>query len=368
MEQLLVEATLPIIVTNYDVWRAQLEFTLAQYDVVIVADEIAEAKKLATELNKMAAAIGDRRKEVVASIGGPLREFETQVKELEAMCKDGRKKILDQIAAFEATTLDQLETELNKLLIEGYNKHNVSGEFRNGQTADLIKISNMTAGGKVAKAARDAVAARVGECLNRQTRCALRLSELENRSHRAGLHSPLTREHVAGFLFVDDEAIYQSNLIALIDRELERQAEIMAAAKKIQEMAAFVPERTIEVYTGTPPDLGAPGLSEGFGDGPSPELRQVVEALATPPGMMESFGYGPETGHEPPPCFVPKTPDVIIADGQHWVTVMIELRVRTPINAPMAAIEASTRKRLVTAGVEKSIHSIVATVPHLLNN
>lgn len=345
MEQLLVEATLPIINTNYTTWRKQLEFELAQYDVVLVLDDVPAAKKLATELNKMTKAIADRRKEVVAAVGGPLKEFESEVKILEAMCQEGRKKILYQIEAFEAVTLKRIEEMLRVELQNTYNKYRVDLEYQTAEIDDLVKLGAITTTGKsLTSGAKASVAARVGECMNAQQRTALRLSELENRSHRAGLHSPLTREHVAGILFLDDEAIYQSNLMKLIDRELERQGEIIAAAKKIQEMKEY--RDTAPLVQGEmSPQVPAPIPDKII------DMKLDQAEGRVPPELVETLGT---TNMED---LLPPAGPVLAG----WKRVTIILDVQPPVGTPNEKILAALSEKLAKVGIKDSVRSINVT-------
>ena len=188
MDALTVDSVPAVIDTNYEAVRAQLETEIAKYDIVVTVDTVKDAKAMATQLNKLKGEIATRRKEEVAKASEPVRAFEAKVKSLEAMCEDGRQKILSQVAAFEEVTLKVAAEELAKYLAESYAKQGVTDEFQTAKVDDLVKLGALTATGNLTKGAREAVAARVGECQIQQQRTALRLSQLENESHRAGLH------------------------------------------------------------------------------------------------------------------------------------------------------------------------------------
>jgi hypothetical protein len=69
-----------------------------------------------------------------------------------------------------------------------------------------------------------------------ENRTKMRLLELENQSYKAGLKAPLTRDHVATFLFATDEE-YQQRLDAMLQSEVRRQeqAEAHLRAQMAQE-------------------------------------------------------------------------------------------------------------------------------------
>ena len=421
MDTLTIKSVPAVISTDYEPFRAYLASEIEKYDIVVTSDTVKEAKALATKLNKVKGEIAAKRKAVVAEVSEPVKLFETQVKALEAMCEDGRQKILSQVAAFEAETLKKAEVALSQFLAERYELHGIKEEFRSARVDDLVKLGALTGTGNLAKAAKESVAARVSECLNKQQRTALRLSKLENQSHFSGLHSPLTREHVAGILFCVDEGEYQANLEALINRELERQKETLAKAEQIrlQEEKAANPEplpeppatTTHEPYefgTAKPVDeiLALPAIN------PTPEqavLGRLLWAFHEWGGLIESgavlesgfstkehrlifnqivslaeagdpldvitvadklecrgeldavggLGYLVQIAENAPKKDATKKPAGVF--GNRQVQVSVTLVVEVPRSAPLEAVEAATRKKLVSAGVEKSIQSIFAS-------
>lgn len=90
--ELIIETAPAVIELNYEGFRAYVEQEITKYDVVVTADTVGDAKKLATDLNKKKGEIAAKRKEVVAAASGPVRVFEDQVKALEKMCEDGPRK------------------------------------------------------------------------------------------------------------------------------------------------------------------------------------------------------------------------------------------------------------------------------------
>lgn len=343
MDTLTVKTVPAVIDADYESYRDYLKTEIAKYDIVVTEDTVKDAKALATKLNKVKSEIADKRKAAVAAASEPVKAFEAKVKELETMCEDGRQRILSQVSAFESATLKLAESELKGFLVDCYRSQGVTEEFQTATVDDLVKLGALTGTGKLAKAARDAVIARVGECVNKQQRTALRLSQLENQSHRSGLHSPLTREHVAGILFCVDEGEYQSNLENLINRELERQKETLARADQIrqEEAAKQAPVEAQPVAQQAAPEFSNDG--HDYGECPA---QQAVSTAQPAQAVVEA----PAVKSAPAGTF-----------GNRQVQVCVMLVVEVPKSAPLAAVEAATRKKLVSAGVEKSIQSIYAS-------
>lgn len=357
MDTLNITAHPAVITANYDAVKASLASEIEQYDIVVTADTVKDAKKLAADLNKVKAEIAARRKEIVDVSVGPIKEFETRVKELEAMCTEGRKKIVDQVKVFEDEQIVVVEKLILDYLEECYTSSAVHDEFRTATVGDLFKLSAITATGNLTKATKDAVESRVGRCLMAMTKTALRLSELATQSLQAGLHSPLVREHVEGILFGDDDDAYQASLDALIKRELTRQEETLAAARLKDAIEA--PKED-----GLSPEQVSNMAAEGFGienltddsitafEPPEPATQPEEPPLDNPP-TMKGMGTINKALDQAPPA--------VAQDGKVTFRMSIHLEVHAPQGATAERVEAALRKKLAAAGVEKSVTGITTT-------
>src|SRR5690625_528 len=115
MYQLTIDSAPAKLALNFEEVKKRLAAELSRYDGVVVTQEtLADAKKLATELNQTAKAIDDRRKEEVAAVSEPIKQFDAQMRELVEMCKDGRAQLLDQVKVFE----DEVRKQVHALLTE----------------------------------------------------------------------------------------------------------------------------------------------------------------------------------------------------------------------------------------------------------
>lgn len=268
-----VDAQPASVSVNFSQLSAALDAHLAEYNEVVTADGVKTAKQRATEINKLKGELARMRKESVERVSAPIRTFEGHMKELEQKCEDTRQGILSQIQKYEDETRDQVRTQLYDLRASLWENRAVDDEHRRAELEDLVKLSHLTAGGKLTKAAQDAVEERVAEDRARQDLVERRMLELKNRSYEHGLSAPLTRDHVAPFLEADD-ATYEAELIRILDAEFGREQEAKRIEREQAEReASFNPEPETPAHddpdakTTTP--TGAPEPAENqYGTGP----------------------------------------------------------------------------------------------------
>jgi hypothetical protein len=230
-ELMCVQSTPAVISVNFVELKESLTKALEKYDVVVTADTLADAKKLKIELNKNATEFDKRRKAAVEQVSGPIKEFEAQMKELVAMCKGGVEKLGSQISVFETETLNNIRNLLGEALGREWDALNVSAEFRKSNITDLVLLGSITSTGKLTGKVVNDIKSRALDDKGAENTIKLRLSELENRSYRAGLKAPLTRAHVEVFLFAP-EADYSQRLEAMLQSEVQRQEQAEAQLRE----------------------------------------------------------------------------------------------------------------------------------------
>lgn len=208
--------------TNFETIRQALAAQLEEYNVVVTADTVKDAKELAIRLNKLKGEIDARRKEETAKASAPIREFDEKMKELTGMCQEGRQKILDQVKRFEDETRDLCQKLLEEKREALWSQHNIDAEFKAAEFDDLVKLTSVTKKKNLTKGACDELEKRVLQDKAMMDRVQMRLVDLENRSYRADLAAPLTRHHVEPFLRAKDE-VYERELTRILDAEIERQ-------------------------------------------------------------------------------------------------------------------------------------------------
>lgn len=235
MQELIqVENTPAHIDVNFEALKKHLDGELKKYRVVVTGDTVKDAKKVATDINALRKEIDTRRKEEVAKASEPVKAFDGKMKELVAMCDTGRKEILDQVKKFEDETRQLASQLLHDAREDLWKKLQVEDEYKSAEFDDLILLSSVTGTGKLAASAKQKLEQRVSEDKALQDRTKVRLVELENKSWKADLAAPLTRDHVQHFLFADEET-YNRELQRILDAEIERQAAAEQRMKQQEE-------------------------------------------------------------------------------------------------------------------------------------
>ncbi|KEZ78353.1 DUF1351 domain-containing protein [Salinisphaera hydrothermalis] len=245
MEQQLEIQTQPAWISlNFEEMSAALDAHLADFQsMVVTPDNIKDAKKAATELNKLANDIDQRRKDAVREVSKPIKEFDSQAKTLHGKCKDVRQSLLDQVDIYESQVREQARQLLDERRASLWDDANVDDEFRQAKIDDLVKLSAVTDKGNLSKSAREAIEARVKDDRALQDKVERRLLELERDCYAAGLDTPLARQHVEHFLYADDDT-YREQLQKMIATEVERQQKAEARRRQMAEREAAVAAET----------------------------------------------------------------------------------------------------------------------------
>lgn len=343
------------LAVNFGELKAVLAQELERYNVVVTADTVADAKKLAAELNKTAIEIDRRRKEEVAAVSEPVRQFDEQMKELVTMCKDGRQTLLDQVKKFEDETRERVRELLVIRRTELWDQHDVEADFRRAEYDDLILLTSITAKGNLSAKALGELTQRVNADKALQDRTRMRLLELENECFRAGLSAPLTRDHVAGFLFADD-AKYRAELDRVMGAEKRREEEAQRrmreklereqaeaeqrrqaeeAQRQREEARRQADEEAAPLATPAPPD--EPGLIGGPNE---PARRRVIEEAA----QQDTDRPKKDAAPSRPAAAVP-------TQGRAAVVVIAEFTTQVPAGVSDEAIERELRKVMMRAGI-----------------
>lgn len=229
-----VVATPVVISGNFDAVKQYVSDELQRYDVVVTADTLADCKKLATQLNKMASEIKARGKAITDEAAQPITLIKDQIAEIVNMCQAGREKLTAQVKTFEDETRKLCDQLLAACRAELWESTGVQPEFRRAQYSDLVILTNVTGKGALTAKAKQEVQNRVNTDKQLQDQTEKRLLMLENTCLKAGMIASLTRAHVESFLFADDAA-YQQRLDAMIQSELERQR---ATEQRLREQQA----------------------------------------------------------------------------------------------------------------------------------
>ncbi len=239
-------ATLPVIKTNFDLAKQEINKDLEKYEnYVVTVDTLADDKKLAQSIKAQGNEINTLRLAKKKELSAPINEFEKQANELKELYLGAANKISEQVAKFEKLTLDALRDELIDILKVDFEKLGVSEQFQIFDVDHLVKLTNITASGKPTKKAKEGVLSIGQDCFVEQSIYKDRVMQAENKSLRAGLSSPLQEIHIKSFIFADDEQ-FDEQLSNLISVELDRQAEVQSKVKApVQEKILDLPKSEV---------------------------------------------------------------------------------------------------------------------------
>ena len=266
-----INSTPAALSINFEDLREAIEQDVAKYDVIVTADGVADAKKTASELNAKAKEIDTKRKAAIAEVSAPIKTADEQMKDLVEIYRNGRQKILDQIEKFEDETRRDVDKKLSDLRDDLWQGNNIEPEFRNAEYSDQVKISALTKTGNLTAAAKREVESRVRADKALQDQTERRCMDLENRSFRAGLKEPLTRDHVAHFLLADADE-YEAGIDRILNAEVQRQERIETAERERQ-------KRQDERAARTEPE---PTPATAPAPGPAPATQQAAPEPPAP--------------------------------------------------------------------------------------
>lgn len=244
-----VQKNVPAVIeADFDGFMVQLKKEMERYDVVVTEDTLAEAKQMATELNKSSTLIKRIGKDAYDKAIGPANKFKEQYSAVSDTVQEYRTKLLDQIKVFEDERLKMAREKLADRLSSEREAAGIEREFYKGSIEPLVKLGALTKTDNLTAASVNAIKSMVSAEKANQDRRKIRLLELENKCFRAGLDAPLSYRHVSTIIDDPNDESYQKNLDDLIEAELERQKEILAAQTRKnarqEEMQAVVQENT----------------------------------------------------------------------------------------------------------------------------
>lgn len=331
MNEITVRFTPATIVANIDALKVELENRLAPFKgLVLSADQIAEGKKTVADLNKEKKVISARRLEVMRDHKAAADPFETGMKELEGMYDAATADMKAQITESETKRKLEVRDTLEAFLLKTWEASEVAQEYRNATIADLVTLTAITMKGNPTAKIAGEIKARVTGDRGLQDRTSMRLLKLENESYKAGLHAPLTRNHVESFLFAEDES-YAIELDRIIAAEIERQKATEARIEQRQQQEAEAEQRR---QAAAPQPEVTPEVA--------PEPVAEIEPVAAPvQAQPQTQGQAQQTEKRP-------------------VTIVCTFQTEVPALASEAQVERSIQKQLEAKGFT-SLSTVKAT-------
>jgi len=202
--------------------KADLLENLKQYDIEVTIETLTEAKKMATDLNKLAGEIDKRRKDVKKELAAPVDAFNAQAVELAKLILDSREKILKQVAVFEDKQREHCKKLLQNELDTLYLENEVTKEYQTGNIEKLAILSNLTDKAKLTKSAIEKVAEMVKADKAVQDMVESRKANLSAITERAGIVGGIYDKLIDPFI-KEPEAIYTAKLNEIIDGIIKQQ-------------------------------------------------------------------------------------------------------------------------------------------------
>jgi hypothetical protein len=208
----IISATAIVITDNFEQLKAGLIEQIKLYEIEVTDDNLADAKKMATELNKLSTTINRIKIDKSKEFAAPIEEFKKKAAELVDIVQAGREKILKQVEAF----------DLKVVRIGLFEAMAVKPEFQTAKIDPLIIKSNLTAGGQLTKAAKDKLAEMVKADKAVQDMVESRKANLSAITERAGIVGGIYDKLIEPFI-KEPEAIYTAKLNELIDGIVKQQ-------------------------------------------------------------------------------------------------------------------------------------------------
>ncbi len=272
----IISATAIVITDNFEQLKAGLIEQIKLYEIEVTDDNLADAKKMATELNKLSTAINRIKIDKAKEFAAPIEEFKKKAAELVDIVQAGREKILKQVEAFDLKVIRMVTSLLADERAGLFEAMAVKPEFQTAKIESLAIKSNLTAGGQLTKAAKDKLAEMVAADRAMQETVESRFTNLQAIAERAGLIS-LPESLVATFVR-ESEAIYSEKLNKLIDAEIKRQKELeeKIRAQEAEKLAKQSPEAQKPISAAMPA-IAATQLEEPA----EPQKTYRVEFMGT---------------------------------------------------------------------------------------
>ena len=210
---------------NYIELKEMMTKGLEEYKLEVTADNIKDANKMATKLNKLATTINRARIENKKIMLEPLTLFENNMKNLEETALMGREFLTSQVKVFNDSLIEICFSKCKEYLKIQYIDKQLLEEFQYIDISDIAIASNLSDNMKLTKKAKDTIVSRVDIALSKQINKRMRLLMLENECLKNGLQVLLNESDVSSFI-LESDLKYNEQLAILINRELEKQKQI----------------------------------------------------------------------------------------------------------------------------------------------
>ena len=225
-----IENTLPDIIcnggthikTNTIQLKKELAIYLAKYDVEVTEDTEKDCSKMATELNKLAKTLDDKRKETAAIIKKPADELKIAVDELISIVQNKRASILEGVNVFKQKRFDFIRILLKAKVEELYLQYKVSSKYQVCNIEPLV-VEGSLSKVSLSKSALDALELLVMKVKKLEDEVTIREMQLSIKCDNAGLITPIELDEVQNII---ENENYNELLESMINKRVELQEQV----------------------------------------------------------------------------------------------------------------------------------------------
>lgn len=176
---LIVDFKATNLVTNFEELKREVASEVEKYSVEVTEENIPEAKKVMANLNKVKTEIGKKYKHHIDTLSLPINQLKTEKKELESIITQGRQKIADEVARFEAKKLEIARDRIYQYLSDICLDKGI--DYKAVNVDDLVKLTAITSKGSLAKATKEVIENRVSLVENEILKAKLEAEEKAKR-------------------------------------------------------------------------------------------------------------------------------------------------------------------------------------------
>lgn len=217
--------------TNTIQLKQELAKYLAKYDVEVTEDTEKDCSKMATELNKLAKTLDDKRKETASIIKKPADELKIAVDELISIVQNKRTAILEGVNVFKQKRFEFIRTLLKAKIEELYTQYKVSEKYQVCNIETLV-IEGSLAKVQLSKSALESLEFMVIKVKKLEDEVTIREMQLELKCSNAGLITPIQLNEVESII---EDSDYDEKLEKMIKNRLEIEDRAKALIKMQEE-------------------------------------------------------------------------------------------------------------------------------------
>lgn len=217
--------------TNTIQLKQELAKYLAKYDVEVTEDTEKDCSKMATELNKLAKNLDDKRKQTGAIIKKPADDLKIAIDELISIVLNKRAAILEGVNVFKQKRFEFIRTLLKAKIEELYIQYKVSEKYQVCNIETLV-VEGSLAKVQLSKSALESLEFMVIKVKKLEDEVTIREMQLELKCSSAGLITTIQLSEVENII---EDSDYDEKLEKMIKNRLEIEERAKALIKMQEE-------------------------------------------------------------------------------------------------------------------------------------